>query len=109
MSSGRYICGEGTALANSIEGNRAVPRHKVPRQTESGLWGMPTLLNNVETLCNIPHIINNGSVWFKNLSKCKDGGTKIFGVSGKVKKPGAWELPMGTTIREILENMPEAC
>ncbi len=107
VSSGRYICGEGTALANSIEGNRAVPRHKVPRQTESGLWGMPTLLNNVETLCNIPHIINNGAVWFKNLSKCKDGGTKIFGVSGKVKKPGAWELPMGTTIREILEEHAE--
>ncbi len=104
VSSGRYICGEGTALANSIEGNRAVPRHKAPRQTESGLWGMPTLLNNVETLCNIPHIINKGPEWFKGLSKCKDGGTKIFGVSGKVKKPGAWELPMGTTIREIVEE-----
>jgi len=104
VSSGRYICGEGTALANSIEGNRAVPRHKAPRQTESGLWGMPTLLNNVETICNIPHIICSGAEWFKGLSRSKDGGTKIFGVSGKVKKPGAWELPMGTTIREILEE-----
>ena len=104
ISSGRYICGEGTALTNSLEGNRAVPRHKTPRQTESGLWGMPTLLNNVETLCNIPHIVDKGAEWFKSLSKCKDGGTKIFGVSGKVKKPGAWELPMGTSIREILEE-----
>lgn len=104
ISSGRYICGEGTALTNSIEGHRAIPRHKAPRQTESGLWGMPTLLNNVETLCNIPHVVNNGAEWFRGLSKCKDGGTKIFGVSGKVRNPGCWELPMGTTIREILEE-----
>lgn len=104
ISAGRYICGEGTALTNSLEGKRAVPRHKAPRQTESGLWGKPTLLNNVETLCNIPHIVNNGAEWFKSLSLCNDGGTKIFGVSGKVKRPGAWELPMGTPIREILEE-----
>ncbi|MGC8658217.1 MAG: NADH-quinone oxidoreductase subunit NuoF [Desulfomonilaceae bacterium] len=104
VSSGRYICGEGTALTNSIEGNRAIPRHKAPRQTESGLWGMPTLLNNVETLCNVPHIVNNGAAWFRGLSKCNDGGTKIYGVSGKVKRPGCWELPMGTTIREIIEQ-----
>lgn len=104
VSAGRYICGEGTALVSSLEGERALPRSKVPRQTESGLWGRPTLMNNVETLCNIPHIVNNGAEWFKSISTSSDGGTKIYGVSGKVKKPGAWELPMGTTIREILEE-----
>ncbi|MBI5249185.1 MAG: NADH-quinone oxidoreductase subunit NuoF [Desulfomonile tiedjei] len=104
VSAGRYICGEGTALVNSLEGKRAVPHSKVPRQTDCGLWGRPTLMNNVETLCNVPHIINNGPEWFKNLSNSKDGGTKIYAVSGKVKRPGAWELPMGTTIREILEE-----
>lgn len=103
VSAGRYICGEGTALTNSLEGRRAVPSHRLPRQTDSGLWGKPTLMNNVETLCNIPHIVNNGADWFKSLSRCKDSGTKIYGVSGKVKNPGAWELPMGTPMREILE------
>jgi NADH-quinone oxidoreductase subunit F len=104
VSAGRYICGEGTALANSLEGKRAIPHSKVPRQTECGLWGRPTLMNNVETLCNIPHIINKGPEWFKSLSLSTDGGTKIFGVSGKVKRSGAWELPMGTPMREILEE-----
>jgi len=104
ISAGRYICGEGTALTNSLEGRRAVPSHRFPRQTDSGLWGKPTLMNNVETLCNIPHIINKGAEWFHSLSRSKDGGTKIYGVSGKVKTPGAWELPMGTPMREILEE-----
>lgn len=104
VSAGRYICGEGTALVNSLEGKRAIPHSKVPRQTESGLWGRPTLMNNVETLCNVPHIINKGPEWFKSLSLSKDGGTKIYGVSGKVKRPSAWELPMGTAMREILEE-----
>ncbi len=104
VSAGRYMCGEGTALVNSLEGKRATPHSKVPRQTDCGLWGRPTLLNNVETLCNIPHIIRKGPEWFKSLSLSNDGGTKIYGVSGKVKRPGAWELPMGTTIREILEE-----
>lgn len=103
VSAGRYICGEGTALTNSLEGERAIPNNRLPRQTDSGLWGKPTLMNNVETLCNIPHIINNGADWFKSLSRSKDGGTKIYGVSGKVKNPGVWELPMGTPMREILE------
>jgi NADH-quinone oxidoreductase subunit F len=103
-SAGRYICGEETALLNSLEGKRAVPRTKPPYATTVGLWGKPTVVNNAETLCNIPHIINNGASWFKGLSRSEDGGTKIFGVSGKVKNPGAWELPMGTTIREILEE-----
>ena len=104
MSAGRYICGEETALLNALEGKRAIPRAKPPHPQVSGLWGKPTIVNNAETLCNIPHIVNNGAEWFKGLSRTKDGGTKIYGVSGKVKRPGAWELPMGTTIRELLEE-----
>jgi NADH-quinone oxidoreductase subunit F len=103
-SAGRYICGEETALLNALEGKRAIPRAKPPYATTVGLWGRSTVINNAETLCNIPHIIKNGADWFKGLSRSKDGGTKIYGVSGKVKKPGLWELPMGTTIREIIEE-----
>ncbi len=101
---GRYICGEETALINSLEGRRANPRYKPPFPQISGLWGKPTIVNNVETLYNVPHIVNRGSEWFKGLSKVKDGGTKLYGVSGRVKKPGCWELPFGTTVREILEE-----
>jgi NADH-quinone oxidoreductase subunit F len=104
VSAGRYICGEETALLNALEGKRAIPRSKPPYPQVSGLWGKPTVVNNVESLCNVPHIINNGIEWFKGLSRSEDGGTKLYGVSGNVKKPGLWELPMGTTIREILEG-----
>lgn len=100
---GRYMCGEETALLNALEGKRAMPRSKPPFPQVSGLFGKPTVVNNVETFCCIPHIINNGPEWFKNLSLSEDGGTKIYGVSGKVKRPGAWELPMGITMRELLE------
>lgn len=100
---GRYMCGEETALLNSLEGKRATPRAKPPFPQISGLFGKPTIVNNVETLCCLPHIVNNGAEWFKKLSLTGDSGTKIYGVSGKVKKPGAWELPMGTTLRELIE------
>ncbi len=103
-SAGRYICGEETALLTSLEGKRAIPRAKPPFPQTSGLWGCPTVVNNVETLCNVPHIVRNGSAWYRSLSCGEDGGTKIYGVSGRVKRPGAWELPMGTTVREILEE-----
>jgi NADH-quinone oxidoreductase subunit F len=103
-SAGRYICGEETALINSLEGRRAIPRAKPPFPQAVGLWGRPTVVNNVETLCNVPHIVARGADWFKGLSKSKDAGTKLYGVSGKVERPGAWELPMGTTIREVLEG-----
>jgi NADH-quinone oxidoreductase subunit F len=103
-SAGRYICGEGTALLSALEGKRALPRAKPPYPQASGLWGKPTVVNNVETLYCVPHIINRGAQWFKNLSRGKDGGTKIYGVSGRVQRPGAWELPMGTPVREILEE-----
>jgi NADH-quinone oxidoreductase subunit F len=103
-SAGRYICGEETALINALEGKRANPRAKPPFPQVSGLWGRPTIVNNVETLCNIPHIIDRGADWYKTLGVGEDAGTKLFGVSGKVNNPGCWELPMGTPIREIIEQ-----
>ena len=101
---GRYICGEETALLNSLEGKRAIPRAKPPFPQVSGLFGKPTIVNNVETLCCIPPIIVNGAEWFRKLSLTGDAGTKIYGVSGKVKRPGAWELPMGITLRELIDD-----
>ncbi len=103
-SAGRYICGEETALLNSLEGKRAVPRTKPPFPAISGLFGKPTVVNNVETLSWISHIVENGADWFKGLSLTGTGGTKLYGASGKVKKPGIWELPLGTTMRELLED-----
>jgi NADH-quinone oxidoreductase subunit F len=103
-SAGRYLCGEETGLLSALQGERALPRAKPPYPQLMGLWGKPTVVNNVETLCNVPHIVNNGADWFKGLSHTEDGGTKLYGASGKVKRPGAWELPMGTPIRELLEE-----
>ena len=103
-SAGRYICGEETALLNALEGKRAIPRAKPPFPQVSGLWGKPTIVNNVETICNLPGILTYGVDWYHSLSKGKDHGTKLFGVSGKVNTPGCWELPLGTPIRELFEN-----
>ena len=103
-SAGRYICGEETALLNSLEGKRATPRAKPPFPQISGLWGRPTVVNNVETLCNVPHIIRKGADWYRTLSRSSDAGTKLYGVSGRVKRPGLWELPIGTPVREIIEE-----
>jgi NADH-quinone oxidoreductase subunit F len=104
ISAGRYICGEETALLNALEGKRAHPRTKPPFPQVSGLWGKPTIVQNVETLCNVPHIVNQGPDWFRGLSRTEDSGTKLYGVSGKVNRPGLWELPLGTTMREIIEE-----
>ncbi len=104
LSGGRYICGDETGLLNALEGKRANPRAKPPFPVVVGLFGKPTVVNNVETISCVPHIINNGAEWFHGLSRTKDGGTKLYGASGKVKRPGLWELPMGTTAREILEE-----
>ncbi len=103
---GRYICGEETALINSLEGRRANPRTKPPFPQVAGAWGRPTIVNNVETFNNLPAILQFGSEWYINLSahKSKDPGTKIYGVSGKVRFPGLWELPFGTTAREVIEQ-----
>ncbi len=103
-SAGRYICGEETALLNALEGKRPIPRAKPPFPQISGLWGRPTVVNNVETLCNLPHILRNGVAWYHGLSGGADRGTKLFGASGRVRRPGIWELPMGTPVREILER-----
>jgi len=83
---------------------RAIPRAKVAAVRKLVLWGRPTVVNNVETLCNVPHIVNRGAAWFKGLSPGSDGGTKLYGASGRVRRPGLWELPMGTPLREILEE-----
>jgi NADH-quinone oxidoreductase subunit F len=104
-SGGRYICGEGTAQLNAIEGKRPNPRFVPPYATDKGLWELPTVLNNMETLACVPPIIRNGGEWFRSLGRGKDSaGTKLYCVSGKVKRPGCFELPMGTTLREIIEE-----
>jgi NADH-quinone oxidoreductase subunit F len=103
-SAGRYICGEETALLNALEGKRAIPRAKPPLPQDSGLFGQPTVINNVETICNIPHIIGRGADWYQSLGLDGQAGTKIFGVSGRVKYPGAYELPLGTPMRELIEE-----
>jgi NADH-quinone oxidoreductase subunit F len=103
-SAGRYMCGEETGLLNALEGKRANPRTKPPFPQVSGLFGKPSIVQNVETLCNLPHIVNNGAQWFKKLGRTADGGTKLYGASGKITRPGLWELPMGTTVRELLEE-----
>ncbi len=103
---GRYICGEETALINSLEGRRANPRAKPPFPQIAGAWGRPTVVNNVESLCNVPPIVMHGAEWFRKLSqgKSNDGGTKLYGVSGRARRTGVFELPIGTSAREILEE-----
>lgn len=103
---GRYICGEETALINSLEGRRANPRAKPPFPAVVGVWGRPTCVNNVETLSNVPAIIEQGVAWYRGLARpgCEDHGTKFIGFSGKVKQPGVWELPLGITAREVFED-----
>ena len=87
---GRYICGEETALINSLEGRRANPRSKPPFPASAGVWGKPTCVNNVETLCNVPAILANGVEWYTGISGSEDKGTKLMGFSGRVKNPGVW-------------------
>jgi NADH-quinone oxidoreductase subunit F len=101
-SVGRYMCGEETGLLNALEGTRAKPRAKPPYPQTSGLYGKPTVVNNVETIACIPHIISHGPEWFKSISKTGEGGTKLYGASGNVKNPGTWELPLGVTLGEVL-------
>jgi NADH-quinone oxidoreductase subunit F len=104
VSAGRYMCGEETALLNALEGRRATPRAKPPFPPVVGLFGKPTVVNNVETLCNVPHIVAKGAQWFKDLGRGDASGTKLYGMSGHVNRPGAWELPMGTELRELVED-----
>jgi NADH-quinone oxidoreductase subunit F len=99
---GAYICGEETALLESLEGKRGNPRLKPPFPASVGLFQCPTVINNVETISNIPHIILNGAEWFVRQGLPEDGGTRIFGVSGMVEKPGIYELPIGTSLKDII-------
>ena len=102
MGAGAYVCGEETALMNSIEGRRGEARYKPPFPPQSGLWGDPTIINNVETLMNIPPIILNGPEWFKGIGTEGSKGTKVFSVSGDVARPGVYELELGSTLSELL-------
>lgn len=99
---GAYICGEETALLESLEGKRGHPRLKPPFPALVGLYKCPTVINNVETLANIPHIINNGSEWFAAIGVERNAGTRLFGVSGHVERPGVYEFPMGISLRELI-------
>ena len=102
---GAFVCGESTALMYSLEGKRGMPRIKPPRSTEAGLWGQPTILNNVETFANVPAIIRNGSEWFTSIGTKGSKGTKVFALAGTVKNVGLVEVPMGTTLRTIVHDI----
>ena len=105
LGAGAFVCGEETALMTSIEGHRGEPRPRPPFPAVKGLWGKPTLLNNVETYANITQIINNGAEWFASMGTEKSKGTKVFALGGKIHNTGLVEIPMGTTLREIIEDI----
>ena len=102
FGAGAFVCGEETALLQSIEGNRGMPKPRPPFPAVKGLWGRPTVINNVETLANIPVIINKGAEWFSKIGTATTKGTKVFALTGKVNNSGLIEVPMGTTLREII-------
>ena len=105
LGAGAFVCGEETALLTSIEGNRGEPRPRPPFPAVKGLFGQPTIINNVETYANIPQIINKGAEWFASMGKDKAKGTKVFALSGRIQRTGLVEIPMGTTLREIVYDI----
>lgn len=105
LGAGAFVCGEETALMTSIEGNRGEPRPRPPFPAQKGLFGKPTILNNVETYANIPQIILNGAEWFASMGTEKSKGTKVFALGGKIHNTGLVEVPMGTTLREVVEEI----
>lgn len=105
IGAGAFVCGEETALIASIEGKRGTPRPRPPFPAESGLWGRPTLINNVETFAAISPIINNGGEWYSEIGTPKSSGTKVFALAGKINYAGLIEVPMGTTLREIVYDI----
>jgi NADH:ubiquinone oxidoreductase subunit F (NADH-binding) len=105
---GAYVCGEESALMDSIEGKRGEVRYRPPFPPTRGLWGKPTIINNVETLMNIPRIILNGAPWFSQMGTERSKGTKVFSVSGDVKKPGVYELVLGSPLKELVEDLAMA-
>ena len=109
LGAGAFVCGEETALMASIEGKRGMSRNKPPFPANKGLWGKPTIINNVETLANVPQIILNGSDWFKSMGTEKSSGTKVFALGGKINNTGLVEVPMGTTLREVIYDIGGGC
>jgi NADH-quinone oxidoreductase subunit F len=105
LGAGAFVCGEETALISSIEGNRGMPRAKPPFPAQKGLWGKPTVINNVETLANVPYIIRNGAEWFAQYGTGQSKGTKVFALTGKVKNSGLIEVPMGIKLSEIIYDI----
>ncbi len=105
LGAGAFVCGEETALIHSIEGRRGMPRPRPPYPSVSGLWGKPTVINNVETWANVPAIILNGAEWFAGIGTESSKGTKVFALAGKVENTGLVEVPMGTTLREIIYDI----
>ena len=105
LGAGAFVCGEETALLTSVEGNRGEPRPRPPFPAVKGLWGKPTIVNNVETYANIAQIILNGSDWFRSFGTEGSTGTKVFALGGKIKNTGLVEIPMGTTLREVIEEI----
>ena len=105
---GAYICGEESALMDSIEGKRGEARFRPPFPPSKGLWGKPTIINNVETLATVPHIIANGAAWFSQIGTDQSKGTKLFSISGDVAKPGVYELVLGSTLKELVIDMAGA-
>ncbi len=102
LGAGAYICGEETALLESLEGKKGLPRFKPPFPAGYGLYGKPTTINNTESLASVPTILRNGAAWFAGLGKENNGGTKVFSVSGHVNNPGNFEIPMGTPFKDLL-------
>ncbi len=109
LGAGAFVCGEETALIQSIEGDRGMPNPKPPFPAHSGVWGKPTIINNVETYANITQIINNGADWFKSIGTATSSGTKVFALGGKIKNTGLVEVPMGTTLREVIYEIGGGC
>jgi bidirectional [NiFe] hydrogenase diaphorase subunit len=105
IGAGAFVCGEETALMASVEGKRGTPRPRPPFPAESGLWNCPTLINNVETFANVPAILRKGADWFAGIGTEKSKGTKVFALAGKIKNTGLIEVPMGTKLRDIVEEM----
>ncbi len=105
LGAGAFVCGEETALLTSVEGNRGEPRPRPPFPAVKGLWGQPTIVNNVETYANIAQIILNGADWFRSFGTAGSPGTKVFALGGKIKNTGLVEIPMGTTLREVIEEI----
>src|SRR5699024_2234939 len=105
LGAGAFVCGEEMALIESIEGKRGIPRNKPPYPAQVGLFGKPTLINNVETMANIPRIIRKGSDWFKSIGTETSPGTKVFTLGGDINRTGIIEVPMGTPLRDIIYDI----